>query len=520
MIERTDAELIALARGGNRDACGELLARHYSMAVRVAQRMVGEAELARELVQEAMLQAFLSLEHLQEVEAFTSWLYGIVLNVCRSYRRDQKTSFYSLETLNGGSHADGLRLADLGLGPDDLAEARDMHRRVLEAVGELSPKLRRATLLFYFEQLSVREIAALLDISVGAVKGRLHKARKTLEEWLWPLYAEEYKTATEKRRTAMVRIEIADVVEQDKDSYKVQLVDEKKERTLKIIIGAFEGRALAMGLRSLSLPRPISYQFTSSIMDALGAELLDVRIDSLRESTFYAIARVRNGKIGQEVDARPSDALVLAVLRGCPLYATKKVWETAARECTVEMRDGFGEGLEKFAKEFQSHEKKPKASRVFYVDVDEVPEAKEGREIRVEIGRGWVDNDKAKNLQEGDVLMLDRKMGDMFTLYLDGKAKFLGEARLSGEMLCLMIKKKVEAYPSEEAEDYNLSVELGRTYLADEKVADLGPQSTVRLDRKVGDDIDVRIDGRLCARGEVVAVEQQLGVRITAVAAA
>ena len=103
----------------------------------------------------------------------------------------------------------------------------------------------------------------------------------------------------------------------------------------------------------------------------------------------------------------------------------------------------------------------------------------------------------------------------MLVLYLDGEPKFAGEAVLDGECLALKIKRPAGDADTKGRADKNLSVESGRTYLLDDKAADLGERSVVRLDKKIGDPIDVLVDGRVCARGEVVAVEEYFGVRIT-----
>ncbi len=80
-----DAGLVARASSGDRDAFGDLVERHQPMAVRVAFRMVSNEDTARELAQEAILQAYLSLDRLRDRERFQSWLFGIVLNICRSH---------------------------------------------------------------------------------------------------------------------------------------------------------------------------------------------------------------------------------------------------------------------------------------------------------------------------------------------------------------------------------------------------------------------------------------------------
>jgi RNA polymerase sigma factor (sigma-70 family) len=178
--EQTDRELVTLARAGDKEAFGELLARYQSMALRIAQGMVRQEEVARELVQEAWLAAYLSLHQLRDGERFRSWLYSIVLNVCRSYVRDQKGTTLSLEVLLGGVRYDTVAFSDALIDPQEMAEAHELRQRMLRAVNALSPKERAVTLLFYCKQLSIREIAALLEISESAVKSRLFQARKRL----------------------------------------------------------------------------------------------------------------------------------------------------------------------------------------------------------------------------------------------------------------------------------------------------------------------------------------------------
>ncbi len=88
----TDAELVVLARLGDKEAFGHLVERYQQMAQHIAMGMLADEDTASELAQEALLRAYLSLGRLRNEESFRSWLYGIVLNVCRSYLRDQRPS--------------------------------------------------------------------------------------------------------------------------------------------------------------------------------------------------------------------------------------------------------------------------------------------------------------------------------------------------------------------------------------------------------------------------------------------
>jgi RNA polymerase sigma factor (sigma-70 family) len=203
--ELSDLELIFLARQGDKAAFSQLVLRYQPMAQRIATKVVSNEDLAQELVQDAILQAYVSLAKLHDLNCFKSWLYGIVLNVCRSNLRSRKIICFSLETIDGDLAAEPLLIAGNLPNPEQVIEQREIETVLQEAIDTLSHKNRLATLLFYYEQLSLQEVADRLNISVGAVKGRLHKARHQLRKQLLSspdqvqsTLFEEYKTMTTK----------------------------------------------------------------------------------------------------------------------------------------------------------------------------------------------------------------------------------------------------------------------------------------------------------------------------------
>lgn len=366
--QMSDRELVGLARAGDKVAFGCLMERYRSMATRIALNMLANDHVAKDLAQEAMLQAYLSLKHLRDDERFKSWFYGIVLNICRSYLRDQKINFFSWEAMAGGLRVESAELATLPPSPQEVAEARELHRRVLQAVNDLSPKNRAATLMFYYEELSLREIAALLDVSVVAIKGRLHKSREQLRERLLPLYLEINQI--EPRSKTMVKVTIADVIskkldvegsEQQSEHLIIVLLDEPGRRVLPIWVGPWEGRAIAMGLRKFPTQRPLTYNFMVSLMEATGVELQEVQVSALKEETFYAVARLRNGDKLAEIDARPSDAIALAMQTDSPIYVAEQVFEQAGIDVAQEMEQApqLGRGLDTLMQELEGKTKRP-----------------------------------------------------------------------------------------------------------------------------------------------------------------
>lgn len=101
------------------------------------------------------------------------------------------------------------------------------------------------------------------------------------------------------------------------------------ERRLPIWIGPAEATALAVILDDVQLPRPGVYQFAAALLTAAGGRLGEVRITSLTDHTFYAQALL---SAGATVDARPSDAITLALVTGVPIYIAPVVLEQAAKQ--------------------------------------------------------------------------------------------------------------------------------------------------------------------------------------------
>ncbi len=111
--------------------------------------------------------------------------------------------------------------------------------------------------------------------------------------------------------------------------YVVMLKEKTAERYLPIFIGPAEANAIAIKLRGETLPRPLTHDLLRSIIDSLGASVNSIIVNDLKNDTFYAkiVLNVDGGQI--EVDARPSDALALAVRVEAPIYTEESVLDKA-----------------------------------------------------------------------------------------------------------------------------------------------------------------------------------------------
>ncbi len=126
-------------------------------------------------------------------------------------------------------------------------------------------------------------------------------------------------------------------------AYAILLKEVNGNRRLPIIIGAFEAQAIALEIEGIKPPRPLTHDLLKQITDNLGATIVEVVIDELRENTFYAKIILEVSALTNEVDARPSDAIALAVRAQAPIYVAENVMEVAA---FIPSEDGDKEGEE------------------------------------------------------------------------------------------------------------------------------------------------------------------------------
>lgn len=112
-------------------------------------------------------------------------------------------------------------------------------------------------------------------------------------------------------------------------AYALVLGEVEGHRRLPIIIGAFEAQAIALELEKIQPSRPMTHDLLRDAFDAVGGEVLDIVITELRDGTFYARIRyIHDGEEG-ELDARPSDAVALAVRVDVPIYVAPLVMQEA-----------------------------------------------------------------------------------------------------------------------------------------------------------------------------------------------
>jgi RNA polymerase sigma-70 factor (ECF subfamily) len=167
----TDAELVALARGGDSGAFDQLVTRHQAAAYRAALAALRSREDAEEVAQDAFVRAWLSLHRFRGDSSFRTWLLTIVWNRALSRRRSVVRWWNRTAPLeDAGQVAAANPRADAG--------DRELRRHTIAAINALNQKLRDTLLLAQSGDYDYDAIGTMLKIPVGTVKWRVAEARR------------------------------------------------------------------------------------------------------------------------------------------------------------------------------------------------------------------------------------------------------------------------------------------------------------------------------------------------------
>jgi RNA polymerase sigma-70 factor (ECF subfamily) len=173
--------VVAAARSGDRDAFEALVRATYDDMYTLAYRLTGNEEDARDVVQEAYLRAYRSIDRFRGEAKVTTWLYRITANCASTHVGSRRRHRH--EPLDVGAEpADLAPTTD----PLDRAVAADLRATVEAAIAELPPRLRAVVVLRDVYDLPHEAIAAELGITETAAKVRLHRARRALRARCFP----------------------------------------------------------------------------------------------------------------------------------------------------------------------------------------------------------------------------------------------------------------------------------------------------------------------------------------------
>src|SRR5690348_11247353 len=180
-VETTEA-LVGLARRGDTEAFAQLIRRYERVALSVAFGVLGNGDAAGDVVQETFLRAWQRLHELKTPAHFATWICGIARNLAIDTRRRSKHSKVASDVGDIAMLADTAQ--QWSLNPLDELDRREQHALVARALDSLDEVTRPIVTLRYYNDLSSKEIAQLLQLSPAAVDMRLSRARQQLRKIL------------------------------------------------------------------------------------------------------------------------------------------------------------------------------------------------------------------------------------------------------------------------------------------------------------------------------------------------
>jgi len=169
VVEVDDRILVGAAQSGDLDAFEMLVRRYHAPVYRIALRLLGSSADADDVTQDTFLRAWRSLARFRGDSSFATWLYRIATRRCF----DLFAAHRPTQTLDEEQHGPSVD-------PASTIEQRERLRAITQQIQALPPDQRAALVLREFEGLRYEDIADVLETTVPAIKGRIHRARLAL----------------------------------------------------------------------------------------------------------------------------------------------------------------------------------------------------------------------------------------------------------------------------------------------------------------------------------------------------
>ena len=189
-VAMDDRQLVTEAQAGSQAAFCELVERYKAKAMSIAIGLLGNFEEARDVSQEAFVQAYRALPHFRAEATFATWLYRIIVNECHDALRARARAkrWLWLPTPDAAEPDTGADFIALLPGRDpsaqDVAHDREVAQMLRAAIMGLSPRQRAAMTLRYLQEMSLEDVAQTLGCATGTVKAQLSRALRHLRAQL------------------------------------------------------------------------------------------------------------------------------------------------------------------------------------------------------------------------------------------------------------------------------------------------------------------------------------------------
>jgi len=186
-----DVQLMLKAAEGNLQSFEELVLKHQKAVLNAAYRYTGNPSVAEELTQDVFVRVFRAAKSYRPEARFSTWLFTIVRNVCMNYKTREGKQDHQMDADNNL-----VEISQNQENPEQRAIRRELELKIQKAIMSLPESLRMPLILSQFQQMPYEEVAKVLELSVAAVKVRIHRARNALAERLIAFEKPDRKTVT------------------------------------------------------------------------------------------------------------------------------------------------------------------------------------------------------------------------------------------------------------------------------------------------------------------------------------
>jgi RNA polymerase sigma-70 factor (ECF subfamily) len=184
----TDEQLVRKSQEDDERAFGELVSRYESKVYSLALKMVRNPEDAEDVLQDTFLRAYRGIKSFKGNSTFSTWIYRITANSALMRLRKRQLPTVSID--DADEREAPINIADWAPGPVEQMLNQETQAAMTEAIDALPPEFRQVFVLRDIEELSNAEVAEILDLSVAAVKSRLHRARLKVRNRLATYFTE------------------------------------------------------------------------------------------------------------------------------------------------------------------------------------------------------------------------------------------------------------------------------------------------------------------------------------------
>jgi RNA polymerase sigma-70 factor (ECF subfamily) len=197
--DRSEAQFIARLVARDESAFNELVITYERRVYGLVFRMLGRRDEAEDLAQEVFVQVFKAIDQFRGESKLSTWIYRIAVNLCKNRTKylsrrhaDEQDDIDAMAERVPMSAARAATVGDVSR-PDELVEGMQLEVIVKRAIQKLEPDFREALILADVEDMPYEEIAQIMNVPVGTVKSRIHRARAQLKALVEKALGEKVK---------------------------------------------------------------------------------------------------------------------------------------------------------------------------------------------------------------------------------------------------------------------------------------------------------------------------------------